>query len=76
MFTCFTGSRTSEVLGMKWPEVDFETDIWTCPAKRMKSGDAYRVPLTAQMLEILQPLTYRVSTKPRMTTKQKTLSFV
>jgi len=36
MFTCLTGSRTGEVLGMKWPEIDFEAKLWTCPAERMK----------------------------------------
>lgn len=36
--TCLTGSRTSEVLEMKWPEIDFEARLWTCPAVRMKGG--------------------------------------
>lgn len=56
MFTCLTGSRTSEVLGMGWAEVDFQACIWTCPAERMKSGDPHRVPLTEAMLAILAPL--------------------
>ena len=34
MFTCLTGSRTGEVLGMKWDEVDFDEGVWTCPAER------------------------------------------
>ncbi len=38
MFTCLTGSRTSEVLGMQWDEVDLEARLWTCPAERMKDG--------------------------------------
>lgn len=56
MFTCLTGSRTGEVLGMQWNEVDFETRLWTCPAERMKTGHAHRVPLTDEMLAILKPL--------------------
>lgn len=56
MFTCLTGSRTSEVLGMQWVEVDFEERIWTCPADRMKGGETHRVPLTDEMLEIIEPL--------------------
>ena len=56
MFTCLTGSRTSEVLGMKWDELDFDQRLWTCPEERMKTGKAHRVPLTDEMLEILEPL--------------------
>lgn len=55
-FTCLTGSRTSEVLEMQWPEIDFENRLWTCPAIRMKGGVEHRVPLTDEMLEIIEPL--------------------
>jgi integrase len=56
MFTCLTGSRTGEVLGMRWGELDFEARIWTCPEARMKTGSDHRVPLTDEMLSILEPL--------------------
>ena len=56
MFTCLTGSRTSEVLQMRGAEVDFETRLWTCPPERMKGGEVHRVPLTDEMVAILQPL--------------------
>ncbi len=56
MFTCLTGSRTGEVLGMRWEELDFNARLWTCPAVRMKTGEDHRVPLTDAMLEILEPL--------------------
>lgn len=56
MFTCLTGSRTGEVLGMQWEEVDFDARLWTCPEGRMKGGEAHRVPLTDEMLAILEPL--------------------
>lgn len=55
-FTCLTGSRTSEVLGMQWDELDFHALVWTCPAERMKSGEIHRIPLTDEMLAILEPL--------------------
>jgi integrase len=55
-FTCLTGSRTSEVLGMRWDEIDFDACLWTCPAKRMKTGEEHRVPLTDEMLAIIKPL--------------------
>jgi integrase len=55
-FTILTASRTSEVLDMMWPEVDFETRLWTVPAARMKGGTEHHVPLTDEMLAILEPL--------------------
>ena len=56
MFTCLTGSRTGEVLGMRWAEIDFEELLWTCPAERMKTGEVHRVPLTNEMIAVLEPL--------------------
>ncbi len=56
MFTCLTGSRTNEVLGMRWDEIDAEARLWTCPADRMKTGEHHRVPLTEEMLSIIEPL--------------------
>ena len=38
MFTCLTVARTSEVLGMRWDEVDFQGRLWTCPAAGMEGG--------------------------------------
>ena len=56
MFTCLTGSRTSEVLGMQWGEIDFDACLWNCPEERMKGGVVHRVPLTDEMLAIIEPL--------------------
>ena len=56
MFTCHTASRTGEVLGLRWGEVDFETRLWTCPAERMKTGVEHRVPLTPESIGVLEPL--------------------
>ena len=56
MMTCLSVSRTGEVLGMRWDEIDFEEQIWTCPAERMKGGVEHRVPLTPEMLGILRPM--------------------
>ena len=46
MFTCLTGSRTSEALGATWVEFDLESRLRTVPAARMKRGEMHRVPLT------------------------------
>ena len=56
MFTCLTGSRTGEVLGLRWEELDLAGRVWTCPKDRMKTGSAHRVPLTDAMFAIIEPL--------------------
>lgn len=53
-FTILTACRTSEVLEMTWGELDLEARVWTIPAERMKAGAAHRVPLTDEMLRLLE----------------------
>lgn len=55
-FTILTACRTSEVLGMTWDEVNWEERLWVIPALRMKGGEQHRVPLTDEMLRILEPM--------------------
>lgn len=61
-FTILTACRTSEVLGMTWDEVDVGARLWTIPAERMKGGTQHRVPLTDDMLRILEPMQAIAST--------------
>lgn len=56
MMTCLSGSRTGEVLGLRWTELHFDDRIWICPAERMKTGEQHRVPLTDEMIALLEPL--------------------
>ena len=56
MFTCLTASRTSEVLNARWEEFDFDQQLWIVPAERMKADEEHRVPLTPEMLAIVEPL--------------------
>jgi len=51
-----TACRTSEVLGMTWDEVDFDTATWSIPEERMKMDLPHRVPLSAPALAILRDL--------------------
>lgn len=53
-FVILTATRTNEVLGAKWTEVDLDKAIWTIPAKRMKAGKEHRVPLSPRAVEILE----------------------
>lgn len=53
-FVILTATRTSEVLGATWGEVDLGKAIWTIPAARMKAGREHRVPLPPRAIEILE----------------------
>src|SRR5262249_8250374 len=55
-FTLLNASRTGEVIGATWDEVDFNEKVWTVPAGRMKAGKEHRVPLSERALGILKAL--------------------
>ncbi|RKE96206.1 tyrosine-type recombinase/integrase [Sulfitobacter guttiformis] len=55
-FTILTAARTSEVLDVIWAEIDFDAQLWTVPAVRMKGGVEHRVPLSDEMIKIVEPL--------------------
>jgi integrase len=52
-FLILTATRTNEVLGARWREIDLAENAWTIPAVRMKAKKEHRVPLSAAALEIL-----------------------
>lgn len=49
-----TMTRPSEASGTKWEEIDLDAKVWTIPAERMKKRREHRIPLTEQMLELLE----------------------
>lgn len=49
-----TGSRKSEVLKMRWTEIDFATATWTKPSAHTKQKRQERVPLSPPALSLLQ----------------------
>jgi integrase len=52
-FAILTAARTSEALGARWSEIDFNEAIWLLPAERMKAGREHRVPLSEPALDLL-----------------------
>lgn len=52
-FVILTATRTSEVLGATWAEVDLNKAVWAIPPSRMKAGREHRVPLSPRAVEIL-----------------------
>ena len=51
-----TAGRSGEVLGATWGEFDLKAKVWTIPANRMKAGKEHRVPLSTQVLDLLEML--------------------
>ena len=52
-FLVLTATRSGEVRGATWAEVDLASRIWTIPATRTKSKREHRVPLSRRAMEIL-----------------------
>jgi len=52
-FAILTATRTGEVLGARWSEIDEAGAVWVIPASRMKMGREHRVPLSDRALELL-----------------------
>jgi len=55
-FIILTASRTGEVIGARWSEVDLDKAVWEVPAERMKGGRPHRVPLSDGAKRVLQIL--------------------
>lgn len=52
-FLILNASRTGEVIGATWAEVDEDAKVWAIPAARMKAKREHRVTLSKRSLEIL-----------------------
>jgi integrase len=52
-FMILTATRTSEVIGARWEEIDRDARCWTIPAARIKAGREQRVPLAPRCMELL-----------------------
>jgi integrase len=51
-----TATRTSETIGAKWDEIDFDEKTWTIPADRIKGGKEHRVPLSPEAMKIAKAM--------------------
>jgi integrase len=52
-FLILTATRTSEVTGALWTEIDWDLRVWSIPASRTKSGRGHRVPLSGSAFRLL-----------------------
>jgi integrase len=55
-FAILTATRTGEVIGAKWSEIDLAKRLWIIPGERMKAGREHRVALTDRAVAILADL--------------------
>ena len=53
-FLALTATRSGEVRGMRWDEVNLEAATWTVPTGRTKTSREHRVPLSTRAVSILQ----------------------
>jgi integrase len=55
-FTILTATRSGEVRGATWAEIDDKAGVWIIPEGRMKAKKEHRVPLCPEALELLKAL--------------------
>lgn len=49
-----TATRSGEVRGAKWSELNEDMTLWTVPAERMKAGVTHVVPLSRQAADVFE----------------------
>ncbi len=55
-FVILTASRAGEVFGATWDEIDMKAKTWTIPKERMKAEKEHRVPLSDDVMVLLEAL--------------------
>ena len=53
-FLVLTATRSGEVRGAVWTEIDRDAGAWIIPALRTKAAREHRVPVCRRALEILE----------------------
>ena len=53
-FLVLTATRSGEVRGGVWTEINRDEGVWTIPAPRTKGNREHRVPLSRRALEVLE----------------------
>ncbi|MDG6309837.1 tyrosine-type recombinase/integrase [Glaesserella parasuis] len=55
-FQLLTMVRPGEASEAEWVEFDLDKKLWTIPAERMKAGEPHIVPLSSQVIALLEQL--------------------
>lgn len=51
-----TATRTGEIIGATWDEIDLDEKLWVIPKERMKAEREHRVPLSERAISLLKKL--------------------
>ena len=71
-FLIFNASRTGEVIGARWEEIEFDKSgklIWSIPSSRMKMRRPHVVPLSKRSIQILKAVGFESRTTGYIFTK-------
>lgn len=49
-----TATRSGEIRGVAWREIDLDGKLWTIPAERMKANREHRIPLSEPAIDLLK----------------------
>jgi integrase len=55
-FAILTASRSGEVRGMTWGELNLDTKLWQVPAERMKARKLHTVPLSKPAIALINTM--------------------
>ena len=55
-FAILTATRSGEVMGTTWDEIDRDAKVWTVPAERTKARKEHRVPLSDPAIGVLSDM--------------------
>jgi integrase len=55
-FLTLTATRSQEVRGAQWDEIDLAKALWVIPGTRMKMGKEHRIPLSDRAVTLLKAL--------------------
>lgn len=53
-FAILNASRTGEVIGARWAEIDLANELWIIPSGRMKAKKEHIVPLSKAAVDVLK----------------------
>jgi integrase len=61
-FLAITATRSGEIRGAVWQEIDLPSKVWTIPADRMKMAREHRIPLGPAAVKLLTELPRQAGT--------------
>ena len=66
----FAGARRSNVLGMRWDELNLDGARWTVSGEFMKNGEPLTIPLVEEAVEILRRRSWEACTTEKKANSQ------